>query len=88
MKGKGILAAYTVITVVPPLMVEEGFDRQHPYCCGIVELEEGAKVSARILGLDPAEPERIKVGTPLTAEFVEAEHEGEKRTFLGFKALP
>ena len=87
LKGNGRLAAYTVIFMGPPLMVEEGFDREHPYCSGVVELEEGPKITARILGLDLTRPDRIKVGTPLTAEYVEAEHEGEKKTFLAFRTI-
>jgi len=87
MKGKGKLAAYTVITVGAPLMLEEGFDREHPYCSGVVELEEGVKVTARILGMDTTKPDQIKIGTPVTAEYVEAMHGGEKKTFLAFRAL-
>ncbi len=86
MKGKGKLAAFTVITVAPPLMIEEGFDRDKPYCSGVVELDEGPKVTARILGLDLTKPEEIKVGTPVEAEYVQAEHGGETKTFLAFRA--
>lgn len=87
MKGKGKLAAYTVVAVGAPLMLEEGFDRDHPYCSGIVELEEGVKVTARILGMDTTKPDQIKIGTPVTVEYVEAMHGGEKKTFLAFRAL-
>ena len=86
MKGKGKLAAYSVIAVGTPLMVEEGFDREHPYCSGVVELEEGARVTARILGVDLAKPDQIKIGMPVTVEYVEAMHGGEKKTFLAFRA--
>ncbi len=87
MKGKGKLAAYTVVAVGAPLMIEEGFDREHPYCSGIVELEEGVKVTARILGMDTTKPDQIKIGTPVTVEYVEAMHGGENKTFLAFRAL-
>ena len=87
MKGNGKLIAYTVIAVGPPLMVEEGFDRDHHYCCGIVQLEEGAKVTARRLGVDVMNPDQIKIGTPVGIEYVEAVHGGEKQTFLAFRAL-
>ncbi len=86
MKGKGKIAAYTVIAVAPPLMVEEGFDREHHYCSGVVELEEGPKITARILGVDLAKPEQIKIGTPVTVDYVEAMHGGEKKTLLAFRA--
>lgn len=87
MKGKGRLAAYTVITVGTPLMVEEGFDRDHPYCSGVVELEEGARITARILGVDVTQPDQIKIGTPVAVEYQEQVHGGEKKTFLAFRAV-
>jgi uncharacterized OB-fold protein len=85
MKGKGKLAAFTCIAIGPPFMTKEGYDRKHPYVSGVVELEEGLKVVARIEGVDGSKPETIKIGTPLTVEFL---HRGEGEnltTFLGFK---
>jgi uncharacterized protein len=93
MAGKGKLAAYTVVAVGAPLMVEEGYGREKHYCCGVVQLDEGAKVCARILGVDTASPEQIKIGTPVEIAYVEAAHEADptheagERTFLAFKAL-
>jgi len=87
MKGKGKLAAFTCITVGPPFMIEEGYDRKHPYVSGVVELEEGAKVDARIEEVDGSKPETIKIGAPLTVKFL---HRGEGenlRTFLAFRPL-
>lgn len=88
MGGAGKLASYSVITVPPPLMVEEGFDRNKPYCSGVVELDEGPRVIARILGLDLDRPEQIRIGTRLSVEYIEAEHAGRLRTFLAFRAVP
>ena len=85
MKGKGKLAAFTCIAIGPPFMIKEGYDRKHPYVSGVVELEEGAKVVARIEGVDATMPETIKIGTPVRIEFL---HRGEgenARTFLAFK---
>lgn len=84
MKGKGRLAAFTAVAVGPSFTIEEGYDRDNPYLVGVVELEEGPKVSGRIRGLDARKPEGIKVGTPLTVEFMEQE-EG-RRCFVAFKA--
>lgn len=84
MKGKGKLAAFTAVAVGPSFTIEEGYDRDNPYLVGIVELDEGPKVSGRIRGLDARKPENIKVGTPLTVEFMEQE-EGV-RCFVSFKA--
>ena len=60
LKGKGKLATYTCIHVGPPWMVEQGYDREHPYCSGVVDLEEGVKIDARIEGVDASKPESIK----------------------------
>ena len=87
MKGRGKLIAYTVISVGPPLMIEEGFDREHPYCSGVVELEEGVRIPGRIMGVNVAKPDQIKIGTPVTVEYQERVHGEEKRTFLAFRAL-
>jgi len=85
MEGRGKLAAFTCIAVGPPFMIQEGYDRKHPYCSGVVELEEGVRVVARIEEVNGNKPETIKIGTPLTAGFL---HRGEGenlRTFLAFK---
>jgi len=85
MKGKGELAAFTCIAIGPPLMIKEGYDRKHPYVSGVVELEEGARVVARIEGVDGSKPETIRIGTPLQVEFL---HRGEAdglTTYLAFK---
>lgn len=80
MSGKGKLAAFTSINIGSTQMIEEGFDRDNPYWTGIVELEEGPKVSARLSGFSEPSPDLI--GTPVTVDFVER---GDK-TYLGFKA--
>ena len=84
--GKGKLAAFTVIWSGPTFMIEQGFDRKNPYISGIVELEEGARISARITGIDPTKPIEIKIGTPLTIDFVEFGEGEKKKTYLAFKA--
>jgi uncharacterized OB-fold protein len=84
-KGKGKLAAFTCIAVGPPFMIEEGYDRKHPYCSGVVDLEEGLRIVARIEEVDTNKPENIKVGMPVTMKFL---HRGEGEnlhTFLAFK---
>jgi len=85
MKGKGRLAAFTSIAIGPPFMIKEGYDRKHPYVSGVVELEERARVVARIEGVDGSKPEAIKIGTPLKVEFL---HRGEgtnATVFLAFR---
>ena len=85
MKGDGKLAAFTCIAIGPPFMIKEGYDRKHPYVSGVVELEEGVKVVARIEGVDASKPETIEIGAPLRVEFL---HRGEgenSTTFLAFR---
>lgn len=85
LKGRGTLTAYTVIAVGPTFMIEEGYDRKNHYCSGIVQLEEGPKISARILGVDVKNPDAIRIGTPLEVDFLERGEGENKKTFLAFK---
>ena len=87
MKGKGKLVTFTSINVGPTWMVEEGYDRKHPYCSGVVDLEEGVRIDARIEGVDGSKPETIKVGMPLTVEFLHRGEGDDMHTFLAFKPV-
>ncbi len=84
--GKATLAAFTAIAIAPTAMIEAGYGRDNPYLAGIVELEEGVKMSAQILGLDASQPETVKIGTPLKVAFVERGEDGAKKFFLAFEA--
>jgi hypothetical protein len=93
LSGKGKLVSFTVIGVGIPMMMNEGYSRDNPYCSGIVEVEEGPRVSAQILGFDATKPETIKIGTPVTADFVERGSfslapriANVRKTYLVFKA--
>jgi len=84
-KGKGRLATFTCIAIGPPFMIEEGYDRKHPYVCGVVDLEEGVRVVARIEGFDGTRPETIEIGARVEVDFL---HRGEGQsamTFLAFR---
>jgi len=87
MKGKGKLAAFTCIAIGPPFMTKEGYDRKHPYVSGVVELEEGVKVVARIEGVDGKKPETIEIGTALQVEFLHRGEGEDLTTFLAFRPL-
>ncbi len=82
MSGKGRLAAFTCIAIGPPFMVEEGYDRNHPYCTGVIELEEGPRMVARIDGVDAQKPETIKIGTSLMMKFLQ--RTADQETVLAF----
>jgi len=93
LKGKGKLVSFTVIGVGPPTMIEEGYDRSHPYCAGVVEVEEGARITTQILGVDVDHPENIGIGTSVMADFIERGGyslvpaiANVRKTYLVFKA--
>lgn len=83
---QGTLAAFTTIHIAPTAMIAAGYGRDNPYCSGIVNLENGLSISAQILGVDVSQPQTIKIGTPLTVEFIERGEAEEKKTFLAFRA--
>lgn len=83
--GKGKLVAFTVIYVGSSAMLAAGYDRKNPYCVGIIETEEGPKISAQILDLDLSKPETIQIGMPLEVVYIERGEGEAKKTFLGFK---
>jgi len=84
-KGKGKLVAFTSIAIGPPSMIKEGYDRKHPYVCGVVELDEGVRVVARIEGVDGTKPETIRIGTPVEVGFLHRDGGENVTTFLAFR---
>jgi uncharacterized OB-fold protein len=87
LSGSGKIAAFTSIFVGPSAMVAQGFDRKNPYVAGIVTLDEGVAVSARILGVNAQQPEIAWIGRPVSATFLD-EGEGEaKHTVLAFEPV-
>ncbi len=87
MQGKGRLAAFTCINIPPPFMIAQGYSRKNPYCTGVVELAEGAKVDARIEGVDCTKPEDIKVGMPLRVKFLHRGEGDNMETYLAFEPI-
>jgi uncharacterized OB-fold protein len=69
-KGSGTLAAFTVISVMSPAMTALGYGRDNPYVSGVVELDEGGRVDARIVGVDTKNPASIEVGMPLKVTYL------------------
>jgi len=68
-------------------MVAQGYNRHNPYCSGVVELEEGGRVDARIDGVDTRKPETIQVGMPLKAKFLHPEGGEEQKAYLVFEPV-
>ncbi len=83
--GKAKLAAFTSIYIAPTAMIAAGYGRDNPYLAGVVELVEGVKISAQILGLDARKADEIQIGTSLMVEFVERGEGDAKKTALAFR---
>ena len=67
LSGKGKIETYTAIFVGSPEFADEvNIVEQKGFVLGIVKLEEGSNVNARILGVDAKEAKSIKIGTPVT----------------------
>jgi len=84
LSGRGKLAAFTSIYVGPSAMVAEGYDRNNPYVSGIVATEEGARISARIVGVDARQPDIAWIGTPVTVTFLDRGEGAGRSTVLAF----
>jgi hypothetical protein len=85
--GRGTLAAFTVIYIPPTSMAEAGYNAKNPYCVGIVNIEEGARISAQIVGLDLSDPSAIKIGLPLKQTFVIRGEGDSASKFLAFEPV-
>jgi uncharacterized OB-fold protein len=75
--GNGKLVSFTVIHIAP-----DDFADEAPYFIAIIELEEGTRVSARLIGFDPLKPEEVKLGTSLKLDY---EKGASGKTYLAFK---
>ena len=71
MSGKGTIVTFTIIPAGPAPMVAAGYNKDKPYCAGLIKMDEGMYYSAQIIGVDVTNPESIKIGTPVTVDFVE-----------------
>jgi uncharacterized OB-fold protein len=66
--GRGRLSTFTCISIVTNAMGSKGYGRDNPCCSGIVTLEEGPRISARILGVDGSNPQSIKSETEVVLD--------------------
>ncbi|HQA28858.1 MAG TPA: Zn-ribbon domain-containing OB-fold protein [Brevefilum fermentans] len=85
--GKGFLAAFTVVYVPSSMMANNGFDSKNPYCVGIVELDEGPKISAQILDVDLSNPESISIGTKLVMASAKNNAGENQKPHLAFRPV-
>ena len=79
--GKAKLSTFTCISVVPVAMAARGYGRDNPYCAGIVTLEEGPRISARINGVDGNNPQDIKSGMDVVLDFDDLDMESPSLAF-------
>ena len=79
--GKAVLSTFTCISVVPDYWGQKGFGRNNPYCTGIVTLDEGPRISARITGVDGSNPQSIRTGTPLSLDLEDLDPERPSLAF-------
>ena len=87
MSGTGTLVAFTTVHIAPTAMIEAGYDRNNPYCAGIVRLTEGPAISGQILGVDPTMPKQIQIGMSVRATFIERTQGEHTGVFLGFEPV-
>ena len=66
LSGKGSLETFTVIHVAPTFLKDKA-----PYAVGIIKLEEGPMITARLVDVDVQRPEAIKIGMAMVADFAE-----------------
>lgn len=78
---KGKVLTYTIIRVPP-----SPFSDQAPYAVGIIELEDGVKITAQIVDCDF---DQLKVGMPVKAEFRKVSQVGHSGIICyGYKFVP
>jgi uncharacterized OB-fold protein len=77
--GKGKLVSFTVIHIASDQFAEET-----PYYVAIVELAEGTRVSARLLGFDPLKPEEVHLGINLKLDYEKGK---SGATYLAFRPV-
>jgi uncharacterized OB-fold protein len=79
--SEGKVVSHTVIRTAP-----RGFGDEAPYCMGIVELKDGTRILCQIAD---CEPERLKIGLPVSLEFRKIQEAGESGVIAyGYKAVP
>ncbi len=79
--GKAKLSTFTCVSIVPVAMAAKGYGRDKPYCTGIVTLEEGPRISARITGVDGTNPQSIKAGLHLVLDLEDLDEESPSLAF-------
>lgn len=79
--GRGKIVTYSIVHDAPP-----GMEAITPYIIGIIELEEGPRVTSQIVD---SEPEEVKIGLPVRMVFRKMGEEGAAGAIhYGYKFAP
>ena len=84
LSGRGKLAAFTSVYIGTSAMIDAGYDRSKPYVAAIVELAEGPRISAQLLGVDGKQPDIAWIGRSTDASFIERGEGEKRRAYLAF----
>ncbi len=87
LSGRGTLAAFTSVYIGTSAMIDAGYDRARPYVAAIVELAEGPRISAQLLGVDGKQPDIAWIGRPMQASFIERGEGEKRRAYLAFEMV-
>ncbi|MDA0265073.1 MAG: OB-fold domain-containing protein [Chloroflexi bacterium] len=79
--GRAKLSTFTCISIVSAAMAAKGYGRDNPCCAGIVTLEEGPRISARINGVDGRNPQDIKTGMDVVLDLEDVDEESPSLAF-------
>ena len=84
LSGRGKLVTFTAIAVGLSAMIAEGYTRANPYVTGIVELDEGVRITGRILGIDGKTASTADIGRIAVVEYLTAD-DGSVRPLVAFR---
>ena len=79
--GRGRLVAMTRMAMVLPGLADEGYGGDRPYCTGVIELDEGPRVVARLAGGETDEPGHFEVGQAMQVGFEHLDRETPRLVF-------
>ena len=86
LSGRGRVVGITSITIVPSAMAAKGYGRKRPYVTGVIALDEGPGLTARIeLSEDDGLQIEDRVGMPVVADFEDEGEGDERRVTLVFR---
>ena len=83
--GRGKLVSFSVVRVGTTYYEEKGYSRDNPYCWGVVQLDEGPRISALLLGGDLSRPDLITIGHSLEVVFPDKGEEERERPPVTFR---